>query len=136
MNKVVMSLMCAAAMILAAGTPALAESLTVVQVIDGLNPEGKTKSEIREQWGKYKKQKISWSGTVHDIDTPRDEAKIYIADKSRPLYEGFNIYIVTKNQDRAKKLKRGDVVHFTGLIDDYHVHGRIVVVKISRAELQ
>lgn len=136
MKKIVWSLICATALVLANSTPAMAESLSFGQVIDGLSAKNKTKAELREVWGKFKRQEINWSGTVHDVDKSRDEAKVYIADKSRPLYEGFNIYIVTKDVDKAMKLKRGDAVHFKGLIDDYHVHDGVTVVKIGHAELQ
>lgn len=136
MKKIAWGLICAAALVMVGGMPAMAEPLSFGQVVDGLDIKNQTKSNANGNWRKYKRQEVSWSGTVHEVDGRRDEAKVYIADKSRPLYDGFNIYFVTKDTDNANKLKRGQVVHVKGTIDDYHWHGDTVVVKLRDAQLQ
>ncbi len=133
MKKTALSLLCAVSMLLAA--PAPAAGPTFGQVVDGVDNQKNTKLAAKENWKKWKGQSVNWAGTVHEVDSKGDKAKVYVADKSRPLYKGYNITLITE-MDRAARLKRGQPIRFKGTLDGYDTKDSGAVIDLKEAQLQ
>jgi hypothetical protein len=57
-----------------------------------------------------------------------------VADKSRPLYKGYNITLITQ-MDQAASLKRGQAIRFKGLLHDYDSKDSGAVVNLREAQI-
>lgn len=136
MKKIALNLICILALAFAGTTTAMAESLDFGKVVDALDIKDQTKASAKEAWKKYKRQEVTWTGTLHEADIRDDEAKVYIANKSRPLHDGFNIYFVTKDTDKVAKLKRGQSVTVQGSIDDVKWKRDATVLKLRDAHIK
>jgi hypothetical protein len=120
--------------LLAAGA-AMAAAITFSQVVDGVDPRKNTKLAAKEYWKSVRGQEVSWSGEVVDIDGGSKKAKLYVADKSRPLYKGYNIVVVTLDVSKAASLKKGQTIRFKGLLDDYDQKNQGAIVEVTEASL-
>ena len=120
---------------LLAATAVMAANVSFGQVVDGVDPRKNTKLASKEFWKSVKGQEVSWSGEVIDIDGSSKKAKLYVADKSRPLYKGYNIVVVTLDVAKAASLKKGQTVRFRGLLDDYDQKDQGAVVEVVEASI-
>lgn len=132
MKNIALSLWCVVTMLLAAA--AMATGPTFGQVVDGVDGNKNTRLAAKEYWKKWKGQEVIWAGTVHDVDSKGDKAKVYVADKSRPLYKGYNITLITQT-DKAASLKKGQTIRFKGKLDDYDTKKSGAVVDLKDAQL-
>ncbi len=132
MKKIALSLLCA--VVLLSTGPALAAGLAFGQVVDGVDGNKNTKLAAKENWKKWKGQEVSWAGTVYEVDSKGDKAKVYVADKSRPLYKGYNITLITPT-DKAASLKKGQTVRFKGMLDDYDTKKSGAVIDLKEVQL-
>jgi hypothetical protein len=123
-----------AAIALATGA-VMAANVSFGQVVDGVDPRKNTKLASKEFWKSVKGQEVSWSGEVIDIDGSSKKAKLYVADKSRPLYKGYNIVVVTLDVAKAASLKKGQTVRFKGLLDDYDQKDQGAIVEVTEASI-
>jgi len=135
MKKTFVAGMCCALMWAVAGlSPAYAAGPTFAQVVDGVDGKKHTKAATKENWSKVKGQEVSWSGVVQDVVTKRKgKAVIYVADKSRPLYKGYNIKVETTELDKATKLKKGQTLRFKGNLDGYSSKNPGAVIEVENA---
>ncbi|HKQ31446.1 MAG TPA: hypothetical protein VJS66_09190 [Burkholderiales bacterium] len=107
------------------------------QLVDNLDPRKNTKLHAKEYWKNVKGSEVSWTGEVVDVDSNgSSKAKIYVADKSRPLYKGYNIVVITGDIAKASTVKKGNKLRFKGLLDDYDQKDAGAVVEIKEAMLQ
>lgn len=133
MKKIALVTLCAVSMLVTGQVPAAGP--TFGQVVDGVDSQKNTKLAAKENWKKWKGQEVSWAGTVHEVDSKGDKAKVYVADKSRPLYKGYNITLITE-MDKAARLKRGQAIRFKGTLDGYDTKDSGAVVDLKEAQLQ
>lgn len=100
-------------------TVVLAANVTLSEVVKGVNVDDNTKLAARDYWNSVKGKEVTWSGEVAEVKGTRGEAHVYVADKSQPLYKGFNVIVKTHDIEKAGKLKKGQKVRFTGALDRY-----------------
>lgn len=105
------------------------------QVVDGLDGQKNTKLHVEEYWKSIKGQEVTWSGEVTDVDGGSSKARVFVADKSRPLYKGYNIIVTTFDVAKAANLKKGQRVRFKGILDDYDSKKPGAVVKLKEAQI-
>jgi hypothetical protein len=91
-------------------------------LVDQLNPNNKTKLQLKETWKQYKGQEVTWSGSVVEVKDGKHGAKVYILESSRKHYKGYNVVMATHDKDRAAKLKRGQSIRFKGALHDFDNH--------------
>lgn len=114
-----------------------AQSLAFSTVIDNLDLQKNTKLHVTEYWKSVRDQSVSWSGEAFDVQGgKRSVVKVFIADKSRPLYKGYNIVVVTTDVTKAAAIKKGQRVRFTGTLHDYSSKRAGAVIEIANASLQ
>lgn len=130
MNKLIQSMTCAAALLLAA--PAVFAAPTFGQVVDGVDGSKNTKLAAKENWKKFKGQEASWSGVVQQVDTKgKDTIVVYVADKSRTLYKGYNIKVYSHDIEKAATFKKGQTIRFKGVIDDFDSKNPGAVIELK-----
>lgn len=136
MNKSLSSGVVAALLGLALSAVA-AQNLTFSTVIDNLDLQKNTKLHVTEYWKSVRDQSISWSGEAFDVQGgKRSVVKVFVADKSRPLYKGYNIVVTTTDVAKAAAIKKGQRVRFTGTLHDYNSKRAGAVIEIANASLQ
>lgn len=116
--------------------PVVAAGPSFGQVVDRVNATRNTKLAARENWNKVRGTEVSWSGTVYDVKGGSSRAKIYVADRSRPVYRGYNIAVVTTDVAKAAALKKGQSIRFTGTLDDYHSKRGGAVIDVVDARIR
>jgi hypothetical protein len=112
-----------------------AADVTFPQVVDGVDQRKNTKLAAKEFWKTVKGQEVTWSGEVYDVQGGSSKAKVYVADKSRPLYKGYNIVVITIDVPKAASLKRGQKIRFRGLLDDFNAKDNGAVIELTEASL-
>ena len=137
MNKV-MSPLSAVALTLGLMIAAVAQqNLSFITVVDNLDLRKNTKLHVREYWKSIQDQQVSWSGEAYDVQGgAKSRVKIYVADKSRPLYKGYNIVVTSNDVEKAANIKKGQRVRFTGTLHDYNARRAGAVIEIVDAQLQ
>lgn len=137
MNKV-MSPLWAVALTLGLMIAAVAQqNLSFTTVVDNLDLRKNTKLHVREYWKSIQDQQVSWSGEAYDVQGgAKSRVKIYVADKSRPLYKGYNIVVTSNDVEKAANIKKGQWVRFTGTLHDYNARRAGAVIEIVDAQLQ
>lgn len=91
-------------------------------LVDQLDMKRFTKLQVEESWKKVKGSEVTWSADVVEVKGGKHSAKVYLIDRSRKNYKGYNITLATRDVDRAAKLRRGQRIRFTGSLDDYDEH--------------
>ena len=99
--------------------PATAPAGSFAEVVDNMDLRKQTKLKTKEYWQKVKGTEVTWSGVVYDVQGGSSKAKVYVADKSRPLHSGYNIAAVTHDIEKAASLKKGQSIRFKGNLDDF-----------------
>lgn len=131
MNKFILAVVGALALAVA-GLPVAMAAPTFAQVVDGVDGKKNTKAAAEENWKKFKGQEVSWSGVVHEVATKRKgKVVVYVADKSRPLYKGYNIKLETTDKEKAASFKRGQTIRFKGVIDDFSSKNPGAVIELE-----
>jgi len=119
----------------AAAAPAWAGP-SFTTVVDNLDLHKNTRLHAREYCKSVRGELVSWSGVVHDVRGGKARAKVYVADKSRPLHSGYNIVVTTNDLEKAASLKRGQGVHFTGSLDDCTLKSAGAVIGVDGGEFR
>jgi len=113
-----------------------AGNLSFGTVVDNLDLRKNTKLHVREYWRSIQDQQVSWSGEAYDVQGgARSHVKLYLADKSRPLYKGYNIVVTTNDVDKAANIKKGQRVRFTGTLHEFNAKRAGAVIEIVDATL-
>ena len=113
-----------------------AADLGFATVIDNLDLRKNTKLHVQEYWKGIVGQTVQWSGEAVDVQGgKRSRVKVFIADKSRPLYKGYNIVVVTHDVEKAANIKKGQKVKFSGQLNEFNAKRAGAVIEISDAQL-
>lgn len=112
-----------------------ADSMSFGVVVDNLDVRKNTKLHVREYWKSIVNQPVSWSGEVYDVKASRSKVQLLVADKSRPLYKGYNIVVNTRDVSAAADLKIGERVRFTGTLHEYKAEREGAVLQVAEAQL-
>lgn len=144
MNKVLRSLLLSVAMLTAfpmsltaapAAAPERIASPSFIQVFDNLDVRRNTKLHVQEFWKSVQGQEVTWSGDVFDVKAGSSKVKLYVVDRSRPNYKGFNIIVSTQDVAKAATLNKGSRVRFKGSLDSYSLKRDGAVIEVASAEL-
>ncbi len=137
MNRLLMSMLAGLFAVAMAFSVTAALNLTFGAVVDNLDLRKNTKLYVREYWRSIQDQQISWSGEVFDVQGgAKSRVKLLVADKSRPLYKGYNIVVTSMDVEKAAKMKKGQRVRFIGALHDYSAKRAGAVIEIVDAQLQ
>ena len=109
-----------------------AANLTFAEVVDGVDQKH-TKLNVQEFWNRVKDQEVTWSGDVFDVEGGKSQVRILVTDKSRPLYKGYNIRVVTHDFAKGSSLKKGQQIRFKGVLNSFHSKDAGAVIDISDA---
>lgn len=133
MKRTIQAVVCAVVLSVA-GLPVAFAAPTFAQVVDGVDGRKNTKLAAKENWKKFKGQEVSWSGTVFNVDTKgKDKIVVYVADKSRPLYKGYNIKAYSSDIEKAANFKKGQTIRFRGIIDSFDSKDPGAVIELKEA---
>lgn len=105
-------------------------------LVDNLDLRKNTKLHVREYWKSIQNQEVSWSGEAYDVQAKGSQVKLLVADKSRPLYRGYNIVVNTTDVEKAANIKKGQHVRFTGTLSNYKPQRAGAVIELAGAQLQ
>ena len=122
-------------LITACAIGAVAADITMAQVVKSVSAGDNTKLAAEQYWKTVEEKTVTWSGEVVDVKGGRNEANVYVADKSQPLYKGYNIVVKTHNVEKAANLKKGQTVRFTGALERYNVKKVGAVITLRKASL-
>ena len=135
MSRITMAMTCLVTPLLALSAVAGA-NLRFDDIVDNLNTRKYAKQYVREYWQSVQDQQVSWSGEAYDVQSrSKTRAKIYIADRSRPLFNGYNIIVTTHEVEKAAAIKRGEQVKFIGTLRNYVTKRSGAVLEITEAQL-
>lgn len=102
------------------------------QVVDGVDENKNTKFAAKENWKKWKGTEVSWAGVVQNVDTKgKSEIVVYVADKSRPLYKGYNIKVISGDLAKAANFKKGQPIHFKGTLDSFDTKDAGAIIELK-----
>jgi hypothetical protein len=137
MKRIIQATFAVIAMSLLAMSAIGAASLSFSTVVDNLDLRKNTKLHVREYWKSIQDQQVSWSGEAYDVQGGfKSRVKLYIADKSRPLYKGYNIVVSTMDVEKAANIKKGQRVRFSGSLHEFSAKRSGAVIEITDAQLQ
>jgi hypothetical protein len=112
-----------------------ANQLSFSEVADNLNTAKKTALYVKTYWQGITGQEVYWIGKVVDVKGGKGKADVFIADKDKPLYKGYNIVLETFDMERAGKLEIGQTLKFKGILSDYKAKkGNPVIVYLNQVE--
>ena len=115
--------------------PVLAgKSIAFGTLVDHLDVRKNTKLHAKEYWRNVEGSEVRWSGVVENVRGGASKAKVYIANKTRPTYKGYNIVVVTLDVPKAANLKKGQHVRFKGMLDGYSAKRAGAVITLSEGE--
>jgi len=123
------------AILFLASLPLAALATGFGELVDHMDSRKQTSLHAKEYWQKVKGTEVSWSGIVYDVKGDSSKAKVYVADKSRPLHSGYNIVIVTHDIEKAANLKKGQSLRFKGNLDDFRSKDAGGIVTLANAQI-
>lgn len=112
-----------------------AQNVAYGELVDNLDLRKNTKLHVTEYWKTVRGSEVTWSGEVVDVKGGSSKVKLYVADKSRPLYKGYNIIVTSSDASKAANLKKGQRVRFKGVLDDYSAKKPGAVIEVVEAQL-
>lgn len=112
------------------------ESLSFTEVVDNLDLTKKTSLYVKEYWTKIKGEEVFWSGVVQNVKGGRGKAEVFIANKSRKTYKGYNIILISYEMETASALEIGQNVTFSGYLHNYKGRkGNAIVIILNEATI-
>jgi len=123
------------ATLLLAGLPVTALALGFGELVDQMDLRKQTRLHVKEYWQKVKGRDVTWSGNVVDVKGGSSRAKIYVADRSRPVHSGYNIVVVTHDIQKAANLKKGQSLRFKGNLDDFRNKSAGGIVTVANGQI-
>lgn len=82
-------------------------------------------------------QEVTWTGKVVNVVGGKAKADIYVANKDRTIYKGYNVVLETYDLQGASKLDIGKNIKFKGVLSDYKGRkGRPIVIYLNSGELR
>jgi hypothetical protein len=112
------------------------QNLSFNAVVDNLDLRKNTKLHVREYWKSIQGQTVTWSGEAFDVQGgAKSRVKIFVADRAKPLYKGYNIVVTSNDVEKAANIKKGQRVRFTGTLHDYNARRAGAVLEVSDAQL-
>ena len=116
---------------------AAAQKLSFEEIVDNLDQAKQTSLHVKMYWQENQGRDVTWTGVVSNVKGGRSRAEIYVANRARQTYKGFNIVLETFDLQRAAQLKIGDTIRFTGRLNNYKGRrGRPVVVYLTEVQVQ
>jgi len=94
------------------------KTLTFKEVAGNLD-DSNTSLAIKAFWQDANGQVVTWNGKVKDVKGGRGKAQVTVANKAGKTYKGYNIVLTTFDMDRAAKLKKGQLIQFSGQLQKY-----------------
>ena len=114
-----------------------ADSMSYGVVVDNLDVRKNTKLHAREYWKSVENQSVSWAGEVVDVKASgKSKVQILVADKSRPLYKGYNIVVNSTDVAKAADYKIGQHIRFSGSLHEFKAEHAGAVVTLAECQLE
>ena len=98
-------------------TPTVTDNF--IEISDTLDYSKNTSIAVKANWTKIDNKEFTWSGVVVNVKGGWFKSEVTIACPGRSLYKGFNLILVTKEKEKATKLKKGAMITFTGNLYKY-----------------
>lgn len=111
------------------------KTLSYKEFVSNLNPKKNTSLYIEYFWKKYKGKSFTWTAKVVYVKGSRGRAEIRAASEGSALYKGFNLILVTQQQDAAAELKIGQEFKFKGNVYNYRNNGGAFIVYLNNVQL-
>jgi hypothetical protein len=112
------------------------QNLSFATVITNLDLRSNTKLHVKEYWKSIQNQQVTWSGEVYDVKAGHgSRVKIMIADKTQPIFKGYNIVITTTDIEKAANVKKGQRIKFSGTLSDHKLERAGAVLEVTNAQL-
>jgi hypothetical protein len=113
------------------------KSLTFGEVVDNLDLAKKTSMYVKEYWLRVKGEKVNWSGEVVNVKGGRNKVEVYVANKDRRTYKGYNIILIGYDKETASKFEIGQKISFSGYLHNYKTRkGNPVVISLNEADFK
>jgi len=107
-------------------------AMTYNQFCDNLDLAKSTSLHVRDFWTKSVGKEFTWKGEVVNVVGGRGKNELYINNKSRINYKGYNIILVTTDTAKAATLKKGEDITFTGNVYNYKAKANSLVIVYLR----
>jgi hypothetical protein len=105
--------------------------------VDKLNQIKETALAVKANWQEMMGQEVTWTGKVVNVKGGRGKADIFIFNKDRSSYKGYNIVLETFDMEAAANLKIGQKIKFKGILIDYKgKKGNPVIIYLNSVELK
>jgi hypothetical protein len=115
--------------------PAAQKAVGFAEMVDHLDKRKNTKLHAQEFWKSVKDTEVTWSGEVVDVDGGSSKAKVFVADKARPTYKGYNIVVITHDVAKAANLKKGQRIRFKGVLTDYDTKDTGAILELKETQI-
>jgi hypothetical protein len=92
---------------------------TFSELCENLTLTKKTSLYVKTYWEKVRGQEVTWTGIVKNVKGGRGKATIYVANKAKPTYRGYNIILTTYDIEGAGTLEIGQRIQFQGMLNNY-----------------
>ncbi|HTP39907.1 MAG TPA: hypothetical protein VMI92_10075 [Steroidobacteraceae bacterium] len=113
-----------------------ADSMSFGSIVENLDVSKNTKLHAREYWKSIVNQSVSWSGEVYNVKASGSRVQLLVADRSQPLYKGYNIVVNTRDVANAANLRIGQRVRFTGNLHGFKAERSGAVIELADAQLE
>ena len=84
-----------------------------------LRMEKNTEIAVKHNWTSLRYLTVTWTGRVTEVKGGRGRAEVYLAIAGSPLYQGYNVIVVTADIESAGTLAKGQLVSIQGTPSRY-----------------
>jgi len=107
------------------------------EVVGHMDLTKKTSLHATTYWRDMLGTTVNWTGIVRDVKGGRGKATVFVANKSRSLYKGYNIVLTSFDMDGAANLDLKAKVRFSGqLAKCKNKKGRPIVIYLNNVEFK
>ncbi len=108
-----------------------------MEVVGHMDLTKNTSLHTDTYWNSMLGTTVSWNGIVKDVKGGRGKAVVYVANKSKRLYKGYNIVLTTFDKEGASKLGLNKTVKFSGqLTKCKNKKGRPIIIYLNNVEFK
>ena len=109
---------------------------TFSELCENLTLTTQTSLYVKTYWTKVQGEQVTWTGIVKNVKGGRGKAVIYVANKAKPTYRGYNIILTTFDMERAGTLGIGQRINFRGTVSNYKGRkGSPVIIYLNEVEI-
>jgi len=107
------------------------------EVVGHMDLTKKTSLHTETYWNNNLGSTVTWSGSVYDVKGGRGKAVVYVANKAKPLYKGYNIVLTSFDMEAASNLEINQRISFSGQLQKCkNKKGRPIIIYLNNVEFQ